>query len=270
MAYQMTMAYQDVESDTGTIALELPRASLAVTNCILRRVNPLWDFVQYLEDPPHAPVGDDLSDWPRPDWLPSGVNWAISGQSGVGKSTIIESLRKTFHAPPVETLDVVEQSAKDRRYDFLWDLPGYGTEGFSDMWDYVKNLGISHMNGLIMVTGARPVDADLHLMRFVAKLGVPVFTLCNRVEEEVRAHKALGISEHEALHEVRKHLHDKVNGNGAFVCSKRIYLVDSWEIEKHDGFQFVQALSDDLRRQFKICVSDDLHEPDQHHQVSRL
>ena len=115
--------------------------------------------------PIHAPSEQEL---PRPDWLTPGMNWAVCGSSGVGKSSLINKIRGLrANSPGAAPVGVVETTVKPTPYSFpdqpnlkLWDLPGGATVKFpADK--YVVEFGLRHMSGVILVTATHASHLDV-------------------------------------------------------------------------------------------------------------
>jgi small GTP-binding protein len=150
--------------------------------------------------PKHAPKEGSLGaiECPVPDWMNLRVyNWAITGRVGVGKSTLINSLRglraSDFGAAKVGVCQTTDR-ATPYMYSKelggiadvvrLWDLPGSGSPEFP-LETYIKNMGLRYFDGVILLTSDAFYEHDLTLMRTLRKYGVPVYIVRNKIDQAI-------------------------------------------------------------------------------------
>merc|ERR1719321_241370 len=101
-------------------------------NLLVALIPLVTHLLEQIFKPKHQPEPEDEEQFPRPPWLPNGVNVAITGQSGTGKSTLINTLRDVpDDAPNAAKTGVGETTMDANPYKFpqcefatLYDLPG--------------------------------------------------------------------------------------------------------------------------------------------------
>lgn len=188
--------------------------------------------------PPHAPKAEEAQEWPRPHWLPMGVNLGMSGNSGVGKSSLMNALRCLANSDPRaapvgvgETTMVATAYALPEYPDFrLWDLPGVGTPSFPETTQYMKDQGVRYMSVLIVVTHNRVRVEDLALIEIAQDFGTPVLVVRQKVggcvDSEVDDH---GGTPAQALNTIRTVTMDKLTGSRgqSLIAPGNVFFVDS-------------------------------------------
>lgn len=120
---------------------------------------------------------------------------AFSGRSNVGKSSLLNTLvrRKAMarvSATPGKTREINFFRVNDAFY--LVDLPGYGYARVSKAaraaWrplieGYLRTS--EHLRGVVQLVDARhaPSEDDLHMLDFLASLGVPTIVVATKIDK---------------------------------------------------------------------------------------
>lgn len=229
---------------------------------LLELLGTAWQQWSPAPSPPEA----EVVGWPRPAWLPAGLNFAVTGQSGVGKSSMINALRgiEDTPCPPAAPVGVGETTDKASGYAVpnvtgatFFDLPGFGTQRFSDPNEYAKEFGLRYMNALIVVTGNRVFANDIRLVKLAVEYKIPVYFLRNFADTAVRAEKRKGKDAQTTIRELRDYLDEQINQDGQILRRKSIYIVDSWEREQYD----MQKLGRDILRDLLLRSNRLLPQP---------
>lgn len=176
--------------------------------------------------------------YPPPPWLKDvegTLNVAVVGNSGVGKSLLINRLRcLQRNSPEWADVGVQETTKSAKRYRLpgdgqvrLWDLPGAGTEGFP-METYISMMGLRYFDSVLIVTAGRFTSTEIQLRQELEAHGVPFRMVRTKVDIDVWNNQAdNGLSPEMTLKQIRaefKHQHGLQD----------LYLVSSREPELYD------------------------------------
>lgn len=131
--------------------------------------------------------------YPCPDWLTTlgCINVAVTGNSGVGKSSFINSVRGLrARDPNAADVSPNECSMKPTPYQCpgefavatkLWDLPGAGTKLFPRD-AYLKDMGLRYFDVVIVLTASRYTETEILIAEELAKFKVPFLMVRNKVD----------------------------------------------------------------------------------------
>jgi small GTP-binding protein len=138
---------------------------------------------------------DELRNYPCPAFLdkPEGtINVVITGNSGVGKSSLINQLRRV--RPGALTwapVGVKETTMEPTMYIFpgkerfrLWDLPGADTENFPRE-TYIRDMGLRYFDSVLIVFAGRFTTMEITLKEELTKHQVPFFMVRTKIDLEV-------------------------------------------------------------------------------------
>jgi small GTP-binding protein len=150
--------------------------------------------------PRHAPregTPEALAN-PPPEWMNLRVyNWALTGRVGVGKSTLINSLRGLKPSDiGAAKVGVCQTTDRATPYTYprellsigdlvrLWDLPGTGSIEFP-LETFIQKMGLRYFDGIILLTSDAFYEQDLQLMRKLLDYGVPVYVVRNKIDQAI-------------------------------------------------------------------------------------
>ena len=166
-------------------------------------------------------------------FMESKINLAVTGQSGMGKSTLINTLRcmlpKDKSAAAVGTR---ETTMEVRSYPFpannnllLWDLPGVGTPKFPQK-TYLEKVGLTKYDAMIICSSGRFTTIDLWLAHEAQCAHIPLYFIRTKIDADIEnAAEDHGHKEDEALAHLRSDTEDKLRQNG--VLGNRLFLISS-------------------------------------------
>ena len=127
------------------------------------------------------------------DYMKSEVNIAITGSSGAGKSSLINSLRSL--RPKDEgaaAVGVNETTMEPHPYPYaqnknivIWDLPGVGTPKFKRE-NYVDEVGLSDFEALILCTCTRFTEDDNWLVSKAKENDVRCYIVRTKIDIDVQ------------------------------------------------------------------------------------
>lgn len=129
------------------------------------------------------------NEWPVPPGLdPSQVNFAIMGNSGVGKSSL---MNKLFGYKICE-VGVNECTMESKAFDFdlnglkgkMWDVPGAGTDKFPAA-EYIKRMGLRWFDGVVILTSGRWTEVDTNLFCAARDLGILTYIVRSKMDQTI-------------------------------------------------------------------------------------
>eukprot|EP00927_Polykrikos_kofoidii_P032377 TRINITY_DN27603_c0_g1_i1.p1 TRINITY_DN27603_c0_g1~~TRINITY_DN27603_c0_g1_i1.p1 ORF type:complete len:405 (+),score=44.10 TRINITY_DN27603_c0_g1_i1:44-1258(+) len=150
-----------------------------------------------------------------PEWLKTEgcVNIAVTGNSGVGKSSCINSVRGLRASDEgAAKVSAIETTLEPRAFDFerdscvparLWDLPGAGTKRFPRD-TYIKRMGLRYFDVVLVLTASRYTETEIAIARELERFGVPHFMVRNKVDFDIaNSEDDHGMSPEETLAAIR-------------------------------------------------------------------
>jgi predicted GTPase/uncharacterized protein (DUF697 family) len=151
------------------------------------------------------------------------VNIAISGQSGAGKSSLINAIvgRKVADVGITETtLHIKKYTSNGIHFS---DLPGCGTEKFP-VKNYIEQCKFVAYDAVIVVTANRFFENDLWLIKEMVRMGKPVFVVRTKMDESITNGKHDdNLNEYEVFEKVRNDIEKNIQN----IQTKGIYLISS-------------------------------------------
>lgn len=188
-------------------------------------------------------------------WREVEVNIAVTGDSGVGKSSFINAIRELCDddegAAPV---DVTECTAEPTLYDHpsnsnikFWDLPGIGTPNYPDLETYVQKVQLDKYHAFLILTAARFTENDLLLAKTVKSMEKSFFCIRTKIDENVRAEsRKRSFDEEVMLTKIRRNCLE--NLSDLLRHEKDVFLISNHEPAKWDFVRLTQAILDALSR----------------------
>lgn len=179
-------------------------------------------------------------------WENIEVKIAITGQSGSGKSSLINAIAGSKIAP----VGFVETTMEPKEYKtengiILVDLPGCGTANFP-FESYVDDMKLSEFDAIVLVTANRFYEADIKLFNYVThSLKKPIFLVRTKMDDAVRdGAEDNDLSRDQVIEMV---LNDMIHNTDVSDVSK-IYLVSSKpkQISNFDTARLIKDISENL------------------------
>jgi len=170
------------------------------------------------------------------------VKIAITGQSGNGKSSIINALFEKKMAEVGSTETTMEIKSYIHNGTELFDLPGCGTPNFPKD-NYVDKCELRTYDAAIIVTANRFLENDLWLIEEMSRLGKPVYVVRSKMDEAVRNEKRdNNLTEQDVFQKVLLDLEVNLKS----VPVKGIYLISSVERNKWDFNKLFEDIANNL------------------------
>lgn len=245
-----------VRNVAGAVVAALPNSPIAALTALVSTVICLFEG-DPAPPPTYAPKPDDTN-YPRPDWLPEGINWAVCGESGCGKSSFINSVRNLRASDPgAAAVGVCECTSEPQAFDFpglshvkIWDLPGANTRKIPAA-GYIRRFGLRHFNGVIVITGERLTTIDTVLLSHLNDQHVPWYLVRSKLDEAIdRNENDHGKSADETRTEIKQKLAEEMRETDHKLSASHIYLVTARANRQNesDWALLFQDVTSDLRK----------------------
>jgi hypothetical protein len=188
-------------------------------------------------------------------WNPSQIKIGVTGQTGSGKSSLINSIRRIRNASDPEwsaTGDLGETTLEPKCYEYnpgaslslqICDLPGGGTPRFPAA-DYAKRMGLVYFDHILILTGDRWTETDALVYDVVKSFSHSVVRTKSRLLFQSPT-KAQAKKEQAKLH-YGKNLSERIN----FI--DRDYDLDE-QYDEHFNDEFREFLDDQALVDNVIC-----------------
>jgi len=166
-------------------------------------------------------------------WREVEVNIAITGDSGTGKSSFINTIRELCDDDEgAAEVSVVECTNVPTAYDHptnpkikFWDLPGIGTPNYPDLETYCQKVELEKFHAFLIFTASRFTENDLKLAKKVRSIKKKFFFIRTKIDENVRAEmRKRSFNEDAMLRKIRRNCVENLgdllsNGEDMFLIS---------------------------------------------------
>ena len=178
----------------------------------------------------------------RDEWKNIPLNIGVIGNSGVGKSSYINALRRlTADDEGCAQAGVTQCTYKVKSYDHpenpmlkFWDFPGVGTDAFCKEPYLTKFAAdIQRCDFFLLVTASRFTENDIWLSKELGNLEKKYLFVRTKVEEDISGNKKAHPqthSEEAVLEMVRREAEEKLKDKHV-----PVFLIDNYRLEE---FQF--------------------------------
>ena len=170
------------------------------------------------------------------------VKIAITGQSGSGKSSMINGVLGQNVAKVGATETTFEIKSYNHNGTELYDLPGCGTPNFP-VETYIDKCDLKSYDAAVIVTANRFMENDLWLINEMGQLGKPVFVVRTKMDEAtINEQRDNGLNELEVFQKVLLDLENNLKD----VKTKGLYLISSVYPQKWDFNNLFNDIGDNL------------------------
>ncbi|XP_053377149.1 T-cell-specific guanine nucleotide triphosphate-binding protein 2-like [Mercenaria mercenaria] len=223
----------DIREDTGNIEFDKFRPSVHLDKLQkkMTEMRPIHGLCQHIKDSLDA-------------WNNLELNVAVTGNAGVGKSSLINALRKVKPSDKnAAKVDVVETTTEGKKYTYpenqyvaIWDLPGTGTQKFLRQ-KYLEEMDFSRFNVVIIVSAGRFLQDDIWLGKELLHLRKNILFVRTKIDIDMmnakRDHPD-DFNEADCMAKIRNNLTDNIRIGGIPDSVSGIYLVSSPESTSYD------------------------------------
>ncbi|XP_078268204.1 interferon-inducible GTPase 5-like [Rhinoraja longicauda] len=195
------------------------------------------------------------------------VNIAVTGETGVGKSTFINAMRGLRNtdegAAEARTIETTKEqigyphpNLPNVRY---WDLPGIGSPRFKE-GSYLKEVQFKKYDFFIIVAASRFKENDGKLANEIKRLGKRFYFVRSKIdvdfysvqrerkefdeEEELEKKERKEFDKNAELEKIRSDCLCNLGKVG--ITDPRVFLISSFDQDQYDFVQLNEALEGDL------------------------
>ncbi|XP_049730063.1 interferon-inducible GTPase 1-like [Elephas maximus indicus] len=185
------------------------------------------------------------------------LNIAVTGESGVGKSSFINALRGVgYEEEDAAPTDVVETTMKATPYKHpcfphvtLWDLPGIGTTNFRPQ-DYLRKVKFDEYDFFIIISATRFKENDAQLAKAIKGMKKNFYFVRTKVDIDLdneQKSKPKNFERGEILQKIRNNC--LVSFRQLKMDEPQIFLVSTHDVSKYDFPILIDTLLKDLPAQ---------------------
>ncbi|XP_060581448.1 interferon-gamma-inducible GTPase 10-like [Ruditapes philippinarum] len=189
-------------------------------------------------------------------WTQRDLNVAVSGNSGVGKSSLINALRKLKPTDDrAAAVGVVETTTEGCCYTYpghpnvtIWDLPGLGTQKFRKD-KYLKDMNFAKFDVVLIVSAGRFLENDIWLGKELRAMRKNIIFVRTKIDIDLKNAKRDypdTFSETVCLDKIKCNLSDTIRDGGLPASVTGVYLVSSPKREKYDFIELDKKLKNML------------------------
>jgi len=172
------------------------------------------------------------------EWKNIPLNVAVIGNSGVGKSSFINAIRRlTADDEGAAEVGVIQIIGDIRSYSHpnnpllkFWDLPGVGTDRFPRQ-TYLRDIDVDRFDFFLLITSTRFTENDTWLGKELRSQNKKYFFIRTKVGHDVsdnkKAHPRTH-SEEAVVKEIRESTKNTLKENGC--DGVPVFLIDSYEL----------------------------------------
>ncbi|XP_004631407.1 interferon-inducible GTPase 1-like [Octodon degus] len=187
----------------------------------------------------------------------SPLNIAVTGESGSGKSSLINALRGVDHeSKDAAPTGVCETTMERNPYTHpnlpnvtVWDLPGIGTTNFQPK-DYLKKVKFVEYDFFIIVSATRFRKNDIDFAKGIRIMKRNFYFVRSKVDSDIRNEKEFKPStfeEKKVLQTIREDCLSNFRKNN--MIEPQVFLISSKNLDKFDFKNLMDTLINDLPTQ---------------------
>ncbi|XP_052614104.1 uncharacterized protein LOC128122514 [Peromyscus californicus insignis] len=182
------------------------------------------------------------------------LNIAVTGETGVGKSSFINALRGVWDEEEgAAPTGVVETTMKRTPYPHpklptvtIWDLPGIGSTTFPPQ-NYLTEMKFGEYDFFVIISATRFKDTDAHLAKAIAKMNTKFYFVRTKLDHDLsneQRRKPKTFNRDSVLKKIRddcsKHLQETLSSEPP------VFLVSNFDVSDFDFPELETTLLSEL------------------------
>jgi len=211
--------------------------------------------------------GNEECERSRDDWKKISMNIAVIGESGVGKSSFINAIRRrTADDKGAAEIGATETTKEIRSYShpgnkmlLFWDLPGVGTDHYPRK-TYLADIKVDRYDFFLLIIAVRCTENDTWLRNELRKRQKKYFFIRTKIGIDVgndwKAHRKTH-NEKALIEKIRQDMAEHLRTKEREEVP--IFLIDSHELKKFDFEKLEQQLIEHFSKQKKPALILSLH-----------
>ena len=194
-------------------------------------------------------------------WEDVEINFGITGDSGVGKSSFINAVRglKDDDKDAAKT-GVTETTTEAKGYRHprnknivFWDLPGIGTPKRSELKKYCDEVGLKKYDTFLILSSVRFTENNRLLAEEAKSLEKSFFFVRTKIDENYRAEsRKEKFDEEKMLDKIKRDCSKNLK-----VTDEEVFLISNFDPDKWDFPRLIKAINDvlPLRQKESLMLS---------------
>ncbi|KAJ8245111.1 hypothetical protein GJAV_G00275350 [Gymnothorax javanicus] len=180
------------------------------------------------------------------------LNIAVTGASGVGKSTFVNALRGLRNGSPgAAPTGAVQTTTEPAMYPHpkhptvkLWDLPGIGTPDFKAD-EYLKKVQFQCYDFFIILSSERFRHSDVQLATEIQRMKKKFYFVRSKIDDSLRAEaESLGFNKDKTLELIRQDCIKGLQAND--LESPMVFLISNFHLDLYDFSQLEKTIGEEL------------------------
>ncbi|XP_056142082.1 interferon-inducible GTPase 5-like [Lampris incognitus] len=178
------------------------------------------------------------------------LNIAITGESGVGKSTFVNALRgindeddgAAETGVTETTMNPISYSHPTMPNVYIWDLPGIGTPNFKAK-KYLKDIKFDNFDFFIIIGSLRFKENDIMLAKEIKKMKKMFYFVRSKIDQDLQAEaRKKGFDEEHVLSRIRLSCKENLLPIG----NPKVFLISTFQLGKYDFQRLIDSLEENL------------------------
>ncbi|XP_031222102.1 interferon-inducible GTPase 1-like [Mastomys coucha] len=170
------------------------------------------------------------------------INIAVTGESGSGKSSLINALRKVKHSGgSAAEVGVIETTMKIKSYEhpkvknlILWDLPGIGTPKFQPH-NYLEKVEFKKYDFFIIVSSTRFKQHEIDLAKAIRIMKKNYYFVRTKVDSDLQNEEKChpqNFDRKNTLKQIRNYCLN--NFTGSNIGEPEVFLISNYDLSDYD------------------------------------